>query len=190
VQWALIEGHIRSGVTIMQMDPGLDTGPILAVREEPILDDDTAGTLGQRLALVGARLLVEVMDGLEASEISAQPQDDTVATYAGKLTSEDAHIDWSASADEIVNRVRAFNPRPGAWGILNSRRLKVLRAASSGEQSDSAPGTIDLSRPGILGVNTGSDRVLLTEVQPEGASRMSAAEFLRGYRPKAGNLIS
>ncbi|HEX2259384.1 MAG TPA: methionyl-tRNA formyltransferase [Actinomycetota bacterium] len=190
VQWALIEGHEKTGVTIMQMDPGLDTGPILAVREEPIMNEDTAGILGERLALVGAKLLIEVLDALERSEISPQPQDDERATYAAKLSSEDAHIDWSASAERIVNRIRAFNPRPGAWGILNGRRLKVLKAAASEEPSGAAPGVIDTSQPGLLAVNTGSNRVLLTEVQPEGGSHMSAAEFLRGYRPASGDLIT
>lgn len=190
LQWALIEGHEKTGVTIMQMDPGLDTGPILAVREEPIMKEDTAGTLGERLALVGAKSLLEVLDALERSEISPQPQDDERATYAPKLSSEDAHIDWSAPAERIVNRIRAFNPRPGAWGVLNGRRLKVLKAAASDEPSGAPPGVIDTSQPGLLAVNTGSNRVLLTEVQPEGGSRMSAAEFLRGYRPASGDLIT
>jgi methionyl-tRNA formyltransferase len=190
VQWALLEGHKQTGVTIMKMDPGLDTGPILAVAEELILPDDTADTLGERLAARGATLLVEVLEALERSQISAQPQDDTHATYASKLTSEDAHIDWSLPADKVVNRVRAFNPRPGAWGILNSRRLKVLGAAATRLPSDAAPGVMDLSEPKVLAVNTGSDRVILTEVQPEGRSRMGAEEFIRGYRPKSGDLIT
>jgi methionyl-tRNA formyltransferase len=190
VQWALIEGHEKTGVTIMRMDVGLDTGPILAVREEPILADDTAGTLGERLAGVGAKLLVRVLDDLESADISPRPQDDDQATYASKLTAEDAHIDWSAPADEIVNRVRAFNPKPGAWGILNSRRLKVLKATVLDEPSNGRPGQIDTSEPEALAVNTGSGRILLSEVQPEGGSRMSGPEFLRGYRPKSGDLIT
>ncbi|MDQ4148683.1 MAG: methionyl-tRNA formyltransferase [Actinomycetota bacterium] len=190
VQWALIEGHTRTGVTIMQMDPGMDTGPVLAVAEERITPDDTSGTLSERLADAGASLLLEVLDKLEEGGIDAQPQDDTMATMAPKLTSEDARINWSMPAEKIANRIRAFNPRPGAWSIWRTKRLKVLRARATEEPSRGDPGEIAVSGPGALKVSTGSNLLLLEEVQPEGSSPMTAAEFMRGYRPESGEAFA
>jgi methionyl-tRNA formyltransferase len=189
VQWALIEGHEKTGVTIMQMDPGLDTGPILAVSEEEIRADDTAGTLGERLAVVGAALLLEVLDRLEPSEIVARPQDDDRATLAPKLSSSDAHVDWARPVTEVKNRIRAFTPRPGAWGMLGPRRLKILRAEISERASTGKPGTIHVVSPETLEVDTLTNRIVLEAVQPEGKSRMSGAEFIRGYRPRTGQVL-
>lgn len=190
VQWALIEGHTSTGVTVMQMDEGLDTGPVLAQREEPILHEDTAGTLEARLARVGADLLVEVLDRLEAGGLTPRAQDASEATFAPKLTPADARIDWSLSAAEIANRVRAFDPRPGAWGMLGGRRLKVWRARVSAERPAGAPGTLRFDAGEKMIVEVGGGRLLLEEVQPEGGRRMSAAEFIRGHRPKTGDVIA
>lgn len=178
VQWALLEGDPSSGVAIMQMDPGLDTGPVLQMVEEPIGPDDTSGTLAERLADLGAGLLPGILDRLDA--ITPQPQPEEGVTYAAKLTPEDARIDWSLPAEAVRNRIRAFNPRPGAWTVLNGRRLKVWRAEDSGDFSRRAPGTVTLEGEDLK-VHCGSGSLLLTEVQPEGKGRMSAAEFLRGY---------
>lgn len=190
VQWALIEGHTSTGVTVMRMDEGLDTGPVLAQREEPILHEDTAGTLEARLARVGADLLVEVLDRLEAGGLTPRTQDASEATFAPKLTPADARIDWSLSAAEIANRVRAFDPRPGAWGMLGGRRLKVWRARVSAERPAGPPGTLRLDAGEKMVVEVGGGRLLLEEVQPEGGRRMSAAEFIRGHRPKTGDAIA
>jgi methionyl-tRNA formyltransferase len=181
VQWALIQGLEETGATVMQMDEGLDTGPILAQDRERIEKDDTAGSLERRLAAKGGALLVRVLDSLERSSAQPTPQDDSRATYAPKLKVEDARIDWSLPAEEISARVRAFNPKPGAWGMLGPKRIKIWRTAPSNEHSTGAPGTVEIRDETIL-VNTGTKRLFLEEVQLEGARRMDAAEFVRGHR--------
>jgi methionyl-tRNA formyltransferase len=185
---ALLAGVPVSGVTIMQMDPGLDTGPILDTVEEPVRPDDDTGSLEARLAVAGADLLVSVLDRLEAGAIDARPQDGSQASYAGKVTPEDARIDWDQPGPSIVNRVRAFSPRPGAWTTLDGRRLKVWRARAAGEPGGGAPGSFASGAGGSLVVATGDGAVVLEEVQPEGGRRMSGADFLRGRRGAAGKL--
>jgi methionyl-tRNA formyltransferase len=185
VQWALIEGHDRSGVTIMRMDPGLDTGPIIEIAESPIELEDTAGTLEARLARMGADLLLEVLDRLERGEMRSTPQDDERHTLARKLTPDDARIDWSQDAHSIVNRIRAFNPRPGAWTMVGGKRLKIWQARVPEAAEKRAPGSIRAAGgpgPAML-VGTGTAEVLVEQVQPEGSRRMAAPDFLRGLRP-------
>ncbi|MGH2720000.1 MAG: methionyl-tRNA formyltransferase [Actinomycetota bacterium] len=184
VQWALIEGHERSGVTIMQMDPGLDTGPIVEVAETPVHPNDTAGTLEERLAHLGAGLLVEVLGRLERGELTSRPQDDHLHTLAPKLTPAEARIDWTMDAASVVRRIRAFNPRPGAWTMVGGRRLKVWRARPVEEAGERPPGSIRAAEPLLEGLlaGTGTTEILLEEVQPEGSRRMAAADFLRGLR--------
>jgi len=185
---ALLAGVPVSGVTIMQMDPGLDTGPILDTVEEPVRPDDDTGSLEARLAVAGADLLVSVLDRLEAGTIGARPQDGSQASYAGKVTPEDARIDWDQPGASIVNRVRAFNPRPGAWTTLDGRRLKVWRARVAEESGGGAPGSFAGGSDGSLVVATGDGALTLEEVQPEGGRRMPGADFLRGRRGAAGKL--
>lgn len=177
VQWAILEGDAVSGVAIMQMDPGMDTGPVLEMVGEPISPDDTSGTLADRLATLGANLTPEVVGRLH--EITPVVQPEEGVTYASKLTPEIAHIDWTLPAEQIRNRIRAFNPRPGAWANLNGRRLKIWRAELV-ESNSSAPGTLS-DRDGELTADTGSQQLRLLEVQPEGKGRMTGAEFIRGY---------
>jgi methionyl-tRNA formyltransferase len=185
---AVLAGLPVSGVTIMQMDPGLDTGPILDAIEEPIRPDDDTGSLEARLAVAGAGLLVSVLDRLEAGTIEAQPQDGSQATYAGKVTPGDARIDWGQPGPSIVDRVRAFSPRPGAWTTLDGRRLKVWRARVAEESGGGAPGSFAGGSGGSLVVATGDGALTLEEVQPEGGRRMPGADFLRGRRGAAGKL--
>jgi len=190
VQWAIIEGHRFSGVTIMQMDPGMDTGPILAGLQEPIKGEDNTETLEARLADVGAELLIQVLGDLEHSRVRPEPQDDSLATYAPKISAEDAHLDWSLPCEQIVNRVRGLTPRPGAWSTLGSRRLKVWKVAKAGERSNGAPGLVEVTPEGLLLAHTGTGAVEMLEVQPEGKSKMSGAEFVRGYRPALDALLT
>lgn len=185
---AVLAGLPVSGVTIMQMDPGLDTGPILDAIEEPIWPDDDTGSLEARLAVAGGGLLVSVLDRLEAGTIEARPQDGSQATYAGKVTPEDARIDWGQPGPSIVDRVRAFSPRPGAWTTLDGRRLKVWRARVAGEPGGGAPGSFAGGAGGSFVVATGEGALTLEEVQPEGGRRMPGADFLRGRRGAAGKL--
>jgi methionyl-tRNA formyltransferase len=186
VQWAILEGHRTTGVAIMKMDPGLDTGPVLRMVEEPVEPEDDAGSLADRLSHLGAKVLVEVLDRLE--EIEPVPQPDSGSSYASKLSNDDARIDWSLPAASINNRIRAFSPRPGAWSLLNGKRLKILRArVLDGTGSD--PGTLAITPEGGLRIDAGTGSLELEEVQPEGRSRMTAQEFVRGHRTKLGGRL-
>lgn len=186
---ALLAGVPVTGVTIMQMDPGLDTGPILASVDEPIREDDDAGSLEARLAESGAELLVHVLDGLESGTVEARPQDDARASYARKVTPDDARIDWTEPAAAVVNRVRAFSPRPGAWTTIDGRRFKVWRAEVApgvGGEAGAFEAGPDGSLRAAAGPGEGAGGVLLDVVQPEGGRRMSGREFVMGRRGAGG----
>jgi methionyl-tRNA formyltransferase len=182
VRRAILEGRETTGVTTMRMDEGLDTGPILLQTEEPIRADDDAGSLGARLAGIGGRLLVETLDGLEAGTVAERPQDDRAATLAPKLKPEEEWIDWSAPAEEVVRRVRALSPEPGARTRFRDRVLKVLRATPA--EVGGPPGTIVEASRDRLVVGAGEGSVALDLVVPEGRKPMSGAAFARGRRPE------
>jgi methionyl-tRNA formyltransferase len=182
VRRAILEGRETTGVTTMRMDEGLDTGPILLQTEEPIRADDDAGSLGARLAGIGGRLLVETLDGLEAGTVAERPQDDRAATLAPKLKPEEEWIDWSAPAEEVVRRVRALSPEPGARTRFRDRVLKVLRATPA--EVGGPPGAIVEASRDRLVVGAGEGSVALDLVVPEGRKPMSGAAFARGRRPE------
>lgn len=181
VQWALIEGDDETGVTIMRMDEGMDTGDIVTSVRERILPGDTTGSLSRRLSIKGASLLVDVIDDPDG-DFRGVAQDGSRATYAPKLNSSDAKLDWTLDADAIERRVRAFDPRPGAWCTLNRKRLKLWEVAVLNEDRQLPPGTLEVDGE-VMRISTGSNPIECRVVQPEGGSRMSAAEFVRGHRP-------
>jgi methionyl-tRNA formyltransferase len=189
VQRALLEGLEVTGTTTIRMDPGMDTGPILLSAEEPIGEEDDAGSLGARLAVVGARLLVDTLDRLEAGTLTERPQDAAAATVAPKLRPEERTLRWNEDAESVVRRVRAFGPDPGALTTFRGRTLKVLRARAgeSVHRGAGTPGRLVLLGPDRqLGALAGDDRaVVLDEVALEGRRRMSGAEFSRGQRLEA-----
>ena len=194
VQRALMEGMAATGVTTIRMDAGMDTGPILLQAEEAILPDDDAGSLGARLAAIGARLLVDTLDRLQAGTIKERIQDGSLATYAPKLTAEDQRLRWERDASVVLRQIRALSPEPGAETMFRGRRLKVYRASGPTDGRTPAvghggPGEIlRAGRDGLV-VAAGGTPILLEEVQPEGRRRMSGAEFARGYRPEPGDLL-
>ena len=182
---AILAGDEQTGVTIMQMDAGLDTGPIVAQREEPILPDDTAGSLSRRLAQIGAALLLEALPGYLAGQIRPRPQDDSQATYARPLRKEDGLLNWGSPATDLARRVRAYQPWPGAFAIWQGQPLKILRAhAASGFSA--RPGLV-LDQPGGIAVGTGHGALVLEQVQPAGRRPMAATEFARGARNFIGS---
>jgi len=189
VQRALIAGESETGVTTFLLEPTLDTGPILAVAREAIRPEDTAGSLMDRLARAGARLLVETLDGIEAGTQQPKRQDSSGATPAPKVRPEEGEIDWRKPAGVIANLVRGLNPAPGAYTTFRGKRLKLWRASPTGEAAAAPPGTLVDLGSGRAGVVTGSGVLELGEVQLEGGRRMDAASFSRGHRPAFGSEV-
>lgn len=186
---AILGGDKVTGVTIMRMDAGLDTGPILAQREELIRPDDTTGTLEGRLAQLGAALLMDTLPLYLAEELSPQSQPAEGATYASQLRKEDGRIDWTLPAVELDRQVRAFNPWPGAFTTWRGRRLKVLRAAPLPDWDRNAPpGTVFTLADG-LAVAAGRGALRLEEVQLAGKRPMDIEAFLHGRRDFVGGQL-
>jgi methionyl-tRNA formyltransferase len=192
IQWAVANGESVTGVTTMRIDAGLDTGDILLQREVPIASEDTAESIGPRLADIGAELMVETLRGLESGEVRATPQDDSCATLAPILKKEDGRMDFSRTASELFNRLRGFQPWPGAFTSFRGKTLLVHRAQPLSSVFHAAPGEIVIEGArffvGCGKNNANTDTTLeLLEVQLEGKRRMPAQEFISGYRPKSGD---
>ena len=180
IQWAIVKGERKTGITIMKMDEGMDTGDILLAQEVEIGDEDTAQSLHDRLAQVGASLIIKAMDQLDKGTLRPIPQDHSEASYAPPLKKEDALIDWSQDAREIFNRIRGFNPWPGAFTYLKGLRLKVFSGEIINEEVREAPGKVVQSGSEGVKVTTGKGSLLIKEVQLEGRKRMPIHEFLVG----------
>jgi len=180
IQWAIVKGERKTGITIMKMDEGMDTGDILLAQEVEIGDEDTAQSLHDRLAQVGASLIIKAMDQLDKGTLRPIPQDHSEASYAPPLKKEDALIDWSQDGREIFNRIRGFNPWPGAFTYLKGLRLKVFSGEIINEEVREAPGKVVQSGSEGVNVTTGKGSLLIKEVQLEGRKRMPIHEFLVG----------
>jgi len=189
VQRAIAAGDDRTGVTVMRMDEGLDTGPILNQLEESIRPEDDAGTLGARLAKNGALLLVGVLRMLPHGGVPERAQERGAVTLAPTIAPQERTIDWERSPDEIVRWVRALAPRPGAATMLRGARVKVLSAAIDHQGSEGPPGTVVAAdERGVL-VRANGGGVRLIEVAPSGRKRMDAAAWARGVRFTAGERL-
>lgn len=191
VNWAIVRGERETGVTTMLIDEGLDTGDLLLRRATPIGDAETAPQLLERLATLGAELLVETLARLD--RIEPQPQDDAAATHAPILKREDGLIDWSLTAADINRRVRGFQPWPNAYTFYKDRRLVLWRAEPAGADSpvpSVAPGEVVSARGDALVIACGGATSLrLSELQPEGKQRMSARDFVNGMHVAAGERL-
>jgi len=187
IQHAVMQGLEETGITIMQMDAGMDTGDILHQVPTPVASDETAGELEIRLAETGALALIEALALLETGALLARPQDHALATYAPKLSVEAARITWDRDARTIARFLRGLDPRPGAWTELNGRRIKLFgpRAAGSPPRA-TAPGEIVTTDPALL-VATGDGLLQILDVQPEGKGRLAAADWLRGRGARPGD---
>ncbi|MDP9068844.1 MAG: methionyl-tRNA formyltransferase [Actinomycetota bacterium] len=179
VQRAIMEGRRETGVSIMVLTEGMDEGPVLARRETTIGSDDTAGTVGERLSHIGAELLAETLPRYVSGTLTAEAQDDARATYAPKITPDEARISWSDPRSNIRDQVRAMNPVPGAWTLLEDERLKVWRVEPV-EGHDLAPGELIVGNVPVVG--TGEGALEIQDVQLRGKRRMTGAEFARGLR--------
>jgi len=189
IQWAIANGESITGVTTMRIDAGLDTGAILMQREMAILPDDTAETLAPKLASDGAELMIETLRGLETGQVKPTPQDHSRATLAPILKKEDGRMDFSRSAYELFNRMRGFRPWPGAFTTFKGKNMQVHRAEPVVNADRFPPGSIAVHDARVV-VECGQDTALnLIEVQLDGKRRMSAQEFINGYRPKPGDRL-
>jgi methionyl-tRNA formyltransferase len=187
IQWAIAQDETVTGVTTMRIDAGLDTGDILLQQEIPVASDDTAETLAPRLAAIGADLMAETLRGLQHGKIHPHRQDNSRATLAPILKKEDGLVDFSRSADEIVSRLRGFQPWPGAYTQFRGKNLQILKAGPFNESLPQAELEVRADR---LFVGCGHDTSLeLLELQLEGKKRTSAKDFVHGYRPKPGEKL-
>ncbi len=185
---AILVGDSETGITLMQMDEGIDTGPILAQRAIPIADDDTTGTLTAKLARLAADLLIEQLPRILAGEIVPQPQDESRATLTKTIRKEDGLTAWTQPAIEIARRVRAFNPWPSAFTFWNGAQLKILRADPSAGKIDAQPGRV-MKVQDKIAVATGDGALILREVQLAGKRAMTIEEFVRGQRNFVGVVL-
>jgi methionyl-tRNA formyltransferase len=188
VQSAIINGLATTGVTIMQMDAGMDTGPILHRLPHHIDPEVTGGELAEHLAEMGAQALVETLTLLEQDELTAQPQDASRATYAPKLTREAARIRWTEPADKVARLIRGLDPKPAAWTELDGQEIKLFGASPRPHppaDQGGAAGEVVTADTRLL-IGTGAGTVEVEEVQPAGKSRMTVADWVRGRGVKAG----
>jgi methionyl-tRNA formyltransferase len=180
-----LAGDRETGVSIMQMDAGLDTGPVLLREAIPILADDTAGSLHDRLAELGGRLVVQALDALGAGGLKPVPQDAELATYAPKLEARELSVNWRESALAACRRVRALNPSPGASASLRGVKLKIWRCTTAPGQGE--PGEVLKADANGLWVACSDGVLSIAELQRSGGTRLPCADFLRGFHISAGD---
>ena len=187
IQWAVANGESKTGVTTMQMDPGMDTGPILLQWETEIGSEETAVALAERMSGPGAALMLETLAGLQAGNITPRPQDNSLASRAPLLKKEDGLIDWNQTARQIFNRTRGFLPWPGTYTGFRGSKLQVWWARPHpSPDSGAAPGQLLIGKDTLRVVCGGGTVLDVLEVQLEGRRRMSAADFVRGAHPQPG----
>ena len=186
IQWAVIDGEEKTGVTIMKMGVGLDDGDIIAQEEVTLAADETGGSLFDRLAVCGARLCAETMPRIFDKTAVYTPQDEAKATHVHMIKKEMGAIDWTRSAAELERLIRGLNPWPSAYTSYKGKTLKLWRAEVLPENSGMAPGTVCASDKKALHVQTGEGILLIRELQLEGKKRMEADAFLRGFAIEEG----
>ncbi len=187
IQWSIVCGEKKTGITVMQMDAGMDTGDILEVRETEIRDGETAGELFERLAPISAELILKTLDDIINGDICPEKQDESQASYAPILKKEMAHLDFKKDAQELECAVRGFNPWPCAYTILEGKRVKILKCAVGGETSSPAGSVTDGDTSLQIACGDGK-RLRILEVQPEGGKTMPAENWLRGHKIAAGTV--
>jgi methionyl-tRNA formyltransferase len=190
IQWAVINGETETGVTIMQMDEGMDTGDILLPVKVAIKEDETSGTLFEKLSRVGGEALVKAIALLKEGRLPPVKQDDSLATEAPMLTKEMGHLDWNKSARELHCLIRGLDPWPSAYGFLDNKRFRFFRPQVVEGTVAEAPGTLcRADKEGLL-VATGRDYLLIREIQPEGKKRMDVQACLCGMQLPVGEMFT
>ena len=192
IQWCVINGEEKTGVTIMQMAKGMDTGDILLQKEVVLDEKETGGSLFDRLMETGAELIVEVLPKIEAGELTPVVQKEELATYAGKITKDMGNIDFAKSAVTIERLIRGLNPWPSAFTHYKGKILKIWEADVVSEcvnAENPVPGTVIAMDKESFTLATGEGALRIRSLQPEGKKRMSCAEFMRGYEVKVGEAL-
>ncbi|MCI7813464.1 MAG: methionyl-tRNA formyltransferase [Lachnospiraceae bacterium] len=189
IQWAVIDGEKESGVTTMQMDAGLDTGDMLLKTVIPIEENETGGSLFDKLSMAGAKLLIETLKGIEEGKIIPQKQGESTTPYAKMLTKEMGEIDWNKDAEALERLIRGLNPWPSAYTHLGGKTLKIWKAKVEERETKEKPGTVVEVSKKELKVQTGKQILSLQEVQLEGKKRMEIDAFLRGNAVEEGTVL-
>ena len=188
INWAILAGEKETGVTIMQMDEGMDTGDILLQESIPIAADETAGTLHDKLAQLGAKLIIQALGLLKEGKLLRKKQPEEGVSYAPLLKKEDGLLDFSLSAEELSRRIRGLDPWPSAYTYFRGKLLKLFRPEVLDQETEAPPGTIVDVDHGLT-LATGRGLLRVHEIQPEGKKRMDAEAFVRGYRPQVGERL-
>ncbi len=186
INWAILRGDPETGVSIMQMEPGLDSGPVLGQSATPIGGEETAGALTERLARLGAETLVATLDLMRKGKLTPRPQDHAEATFAPKIDRTVTRVSWADDAAAVSRRIRAFDPAPAAWTTLDGVNIKLFRARPA--EGGGRPGEVLAVGPGLR-VATGRGAVEISEVQPAGRSRMTAEAWGRGRGVRTGQVL-
>jgi methionyl-tRNA formyltransferase len=186
IQWAIINEEKKTGVTTMLMDEGLDTGDILLSSKLKIASDDTSDSLHDRLADLGADLLIQTLNAFEAGDINPIPQDHSQATYAPMLKKNDGRMNWETPANAIEAFIRGMTPWPGAFTFHENKRLKIFRAKTIAMDTEASPGTVIKGFPNELWISTGKGVLSIMELQGESGKRLLIKDFLRGYKLPPG----
>ena len=189
IQQVLLDGREQTGVTIMQMDAGCDTGDILLQEKLNITEEDTAGTLFDRLSELGAQLIAKAIPQIGAGTLQPVKQDNSRSTSTCKLSKEMGHIRWDKDALELVHLIQATSPWPSAYTRLDGKILKIWKAQTDETQADGVPGSVSEVTPQEMIVTTGRNRLIVREVQLEGKKRMAVSEFLRGNHIEKGTML-
>lgn len=183
IQWSLINGDSQTAVSTISLSKRIDSGAILLQKVVDINDDDNYGTLADRLSKIGAEIIVETLNGIEAGTLKGTTQDESQVTLAPKIKSNDCKIDWKKPAKQIHNQIRAFSPSPGAFTILNSKRLKIFSSSKlDGSSKNGKCGEIVICSKDQLAIQTGNGLLEIEEMQLEGKKRIKIEEFLRGTK--------
>ncbi|MFH2124325.1 MAG: methionyl-tRNA formyltransferase [Pseudomonadota bacterium] len=190
IQWAIIKGDSQAGVTIMQMDVGMDTGNILLPAAIPVAEDETAGSLFNKLAELGGNTLLKALDLLRQDKLTPIIQDHSLATEAPPLTKEDGRLDWNRPAAELHCLVRGLDPWPGAYSFIDGRRFRFFAPERVYKESSQLPGTLLLADNQGLLISTAKGCLLIKEIQPEGKKRMTVESYLCGHPLKPGLLLT
>jgi methionyl-tRNA formyltransferase len=190
IQWAIYHNEPQTGLSVMHMDEGMDTGPVLAQEMVPIMENETAGRLHDRLASLAGELIIKVLSQMAQGTVDAQPQEHSKASYAPKIEKEMAHIDWAEDAAHISCLIRALDPRPGAYTTMGDQHVKVFAPRVLNTRSGNmVPGRVRNDAESGLVVETGNGSLEIGEIQYPGKKRLSSHDFLRGFSLPAGTIL-